>query len=106
MRDMLRDPIPGIMANPIGHDEDGMLEWRATILGPAGTLYANDLLVLSMKFPEEYPFMPPKVKFLTPITHPNVNSENGDIWLDILQPRGAWSPALTISKSAFLFVLY
>ena len=57
--------------------------------------FQGGLFFLSIHFPTDYPFKPPKVNFTTRIYHPNINS-NGSICLDIL--RDQWSPALTISK--------
>jgi len=63
--------------------------------GPVDTPYHGGIFNLEVAFPSDYPFKPPKVKFVTRVFHPNVNT-NGDICLDIL--RDNWSPALTISK--------
>jgi hypothetical protein len=50
---------------------------------------------------ETYPFDPPKVKFTTPIYHPNVSDEGG-ICLSILFKScswdNGWSPALSITS--------
>lgn len=45
-----------------------------------------------------YPMEPPKVRFVTPVYHPNIDAE-GRICLDILNPppKGAWKPSLNIS---------
>jgi len=39
---------------------------------------------LSLKFPVNYPYTAPTIKFTTPCFHPNVDSE-GNICLDILK---------------------
>ena len=38
-----------------------------------------------MKFPPDYPYSPPTVRFLTKVWHPNVY-ENGDLCISILHP--------------------
>uniref|UniRef100_A0A8B9VAE8 E2 ubiquitin-conjugating enzyme n=1 Tax=Anas zonorhyncha TaxID=75864 RepID=A0A8B9VAE8_9AVES len=74
-----------------------MFHWQATIMGPNDSPYQGGVFFLTIHFPTDYPFKPPKVAFTTRIYHPNINS-NGSICLDIL--RSQWSPALTISKDA------
>jgi ubiquitin-conjugating enzyme E2 D len=64
-------------------------------MGPPESPYQGGVFFLTIHFPTDYPFKPPKVAFTTRIYHPNINS-NGSICLDIL--RSQWSPALTISK--------
>lgn len=64
-------------------------------MGPSDSPFQSGVFFLDIKFPPDYPFKPPQVKFLTRIYHPNINNEGG-ICLDILKRQ--WSPALTISK--------
>ncbi|KAG6334963.1 hypothetical protein ID866_4119 [Astraeus odoratus] len=90
--DLGRDPPSSCSAGPTG---DNMFQWQATIMGPGDSPYAGGVFFLSISFPTDYPFKPPKVSFTTKIYHPNINA-NGSICLDIL--RDQWSPALTISK--------
>ncbi|MBA0612192.1 hypothetical protein Godav_012827 [Gossypium davidsonii] len=73
-----------------------MFHWQATIMGPSDSPYAGGVFLVTIHFPPDYPFKPPKVAFRTKVFHPNINS-NGSICLDILKEQ--WSPALTISKA-------
>ena len=75
--------------------DDDIYCWQATILGPEGSPYEGGVFYLRIEFPEDYPFKPPKVTFITKIYHCNINTA-GNICLDILKEQ--WSPALTISK--------
>jgi ubiquitin-conjugating enzyme E2 D/E len=69
--------------------------WRATLFGPAQSKIEGKEFDLELQFPNEYPYKPPKVRFLTPISNQHVSKE-GAICLDILDT--AWSPALTIDR--------
>ena len=92
LQDLGRDPPAQCSAGPVGDD---LFHWQATIMGPTESPYQGGVFFLTIHFPTDYPFKPPKVAFTTRIYHPNINS-NGNICLDIL--RSQWSPALTISK--------
>ena len=65
-------------------------------MGPEDTPFAGGVFFLTIHFPTDYPFKPPKLMFTTRIYHPNISSK-GSICLDILKEQ--WSPALTISKT-------
>lgn len=67
----------------------------AQIPGPSDSPYENGRFNLEIKITEEYPFEPPKIKFLTRIWHPNISSVTGYICLDILK-KDKWSPALSL----------
>ena len=58
--------------------------WRhliGTITGPEGTPYEGGVFDVDIIIPTEYPFEPPKMKFITKIWHPNVSSQTGAICL-------------------------
>ncbi|XP_041877668.1 ubiquitin-conjugating enzyme E2 D1 isoform X2 [Corvus kubaryi] len=92
LSDLQRDPPAHCSAGPVGDD---LFHWQATIMGPPDSAYQGGVFFLTVHFPTDYPFKPPKIAFTTKIYHPNINS-NGSICLDIL--RSQWSPALTVSK--------
>jgi len=92
-RDFFKDPPSNCSAGP--KNQDNMFRWQATIMGPADSPYSGGVFALDIEFPTEYPFKPPKIKFVTKIYHCNINDKGG-ICLDILKDN--WSPALTIAK--------
>jgi ubiquitin-conjugating enzyme E2 C len=71
----------GISAFPEG---DNIFCWKGTIKGSKDTVFEGTEYKLSLSFPNDYPFKPPKVKFETSCFHPNVDIY-GNICLDILQ---------------------
>ncbi|KAI0775591.1 ubiquitin-conjugating enzyme/RWD-like protein [Trametes elegans] len=65
--------------------------------GPEGTPYEGGRFQVDIQIPDNYPFQPVKMKFITKVYHPNVSSASGAICLDIL--KDAWSPVLTLKST-------
>ena len=62
-------PPDGITAGPV--NEDDLFLWEALIQGPEGTPYEGGVFPAELKFPKDYPLMPPTMKFQCDIWHPN-----------------------------------
>ena len=88
---ILEDPLDVCTAQPL--EDENLFLWVGCINGPRDSPYDGGVFYLDIKIPPTYPFKPPKVKFSTPIYHPNISRE-GVISLDILDQK--WCPALTI----------
>ncbi|AQZ09152.1 UBC11 (YOR339C) [Zygosaccharomyces parabailii] len=88
---LMMSPTPGLSAFPT--DEYDLKNWSAMIVGPEGTPYESLKFKLSLQFPDAYPYVAPKVKFVTPMWHPNVDM-SGNICLDILKDQ--WSAVYNV----------
>ena len=80
------DSTSGVIAAVASDDQrvPGKPGWRhlvGTITGPEGTAYEGGVFDVDILIPTEYPFEPPKMKFITKIWHPNVSSQTGAICL-------------------------
>jgi len=64
-----------------------LYEWEVIIIGPADTLYEGGIFRARLSFPEDYPLSPPKMRFITPMWHPNIYSD-GAVCISILHPPG------------------
>lgn len=53
-------------------NETNMSYWKVVMEGPKGTPYEKGTFVLSVSMSPSFPQIPPIVRFLTPILHPNV----------------------------------
>ena len=60
--------------------------------GPADTPYQGGHFTVQIQFPDAYPFVPPRTRFVTRVYHPNV-APDGQICVDVL--KDMWSPALS-----------
>eukprot|EP00760_Papus_ankaliazontas_P020319 PhM_4_TR1835/c0_g1_i1/m.49989/K10580/UBE2N, BLU, UBC13; ubiquitin-conjugating enzyme E2 N len=84
------EPVPGIQAAPT---RDNERYFMVVMQGPAQSPYEGGIFKLELFLPGDYPMVPPKVRFLTKIYHPNID-KLGRICLDVLKDK--WSPALQI----------
>lgn len=90
----LSNPNADIRLAPV---EGNLNNWRGTINGPHGTPFEGGRFELEVLVPSNYPLVPPNIRFITCIFHPNVHPKTGEICLDIL--KNAWSPAWTLQSA-------
>lgn len=72
-------------------------QWHAVIRGPPDSPYQDYLFTLQIDVTQEYPLVPPNIKFITRIFHPNIHFASGEICIDILKAR--WSPAWSLQAA-------
>lgn len=81
----------------VSQKDDKINFLQAAILGPDDTPYKNGTFHVEISIPDNYPFSPPSMRFLTKIYHPNID-DNGRICLDLIKmpPKGSWKPSISL----------
>ena len=85
-------PVFGAKVTQEGGD---LYKWKVVLPGPKGSAYEEGSFTLSFKFPDNYPFKCPDVKFITPMYHPNVKKDTGEICMDVF--ANSWAPTQKVS---------
>jgi ubiquitin-conjugating enzyme E2 R len=83
LKSIQEEPIEGFRVHLL--NDDNLFDWEVAIFGPPDTLYQAGYFKAHMRFPPDYPYSPPTVRFQTKVWHPNVY-ENGDLCISILHP--------------------
>ena len=83
--------------------ETDMTHVRAMIIGPSDTPYENGFYFFDLRFPDNYPWSPPKVKFITQDSNIRFNPNlyvDGKVCLSILGTWNGpeWSSCLTLNS--------
>ena len=91
-----KNPTDGWSGGP--ESENDLFHWLLILSGPDNSPYKGGRFYLSVNFPTDYPFNPPKCRFITRIYHPNITNEGIICKCCPLKELGNdWSPKLDIS---------
>ena len=95
----LTNEFKSLTTNPVCNSkvtqEGDLYKWKVVLPGPKGSAYEEGSFTLSFAFPDNYPFKCPDVKFITPMYHPNVKKDTGEICMDVF--ANSWSPTQKVS---------
>ncbi|KAI5359607.1 Putative ubiquitin-conjugating enzyme E2, ubiquitin-conjugating enzyme/RWD [Septoria linicola] len=77
--------IPGISVGLDSSSDSSIFSWTVMLMlsDEQDSLYGGGCFRAKLTFPPDYPHSPPKLKFETPIFHPNVYP-NGEVCISIL----------------------
>lgn len=64
-------------------NDNNMFKWNIIFNGPEDTPFEGGYFKATMEFPQNFPDDPPKMKFVTPMWHPNIY-EDGNVCISIL----------------------
>ena len=79
-----------VCGSKVFQQDGNLFKWKVILPGPKGSPYEEGSFNLSFEFPDNYPFKCPEVKFITPMYHPNVKKETGEICMDVF--ANSWAP--------------
>ena len=88
---LVSDPICGVK---IAKEDGNLYKWKVTLPGPKGSAYEDGLFNLSFDL-DNYPFKCPDIKSITPMYHPNIKKDTGEIGMEVFANN--WAPTSTIS---------
>eukprot|EP00768_Dysnectes_brevis_P006704 gnl/Dysnectes_brevis/538_a595_3708.p1 GENE.gnl/Dysnectes_brevis/538_a595_3708~~gnl/Dysnectes_brevis/538_a595_3708.p1 ORF type:complete len:167 (+),score=6.81 gnl/Dysnectes_brevis/538_a595_3708:696-1196(+) len=85
LKELQKEPLDGISTGLI--EDSDVFRWQVVMMGPQDTPYEGGCFKAILTFPEDYPNSPPKMRFTTPMYHPNIY-QDGTVCISILHPPG------------------
>lgn len=79
LKEVSKNDTSGVKATPVV--AENLRHLLGTVEGPSGTVYEGGVFEVDIEIGKQYPFEPPKMKFITKIYHPNISSQTGAICL-------------------------
>jgi ubiquitin-protein ligase len=80
----------------ITHNENNLRIWNVSMTTDVESVFGIKTYLLEVMLPDNYPFVPPVIRFITPIDLVCVNDQ-GYLILDLLLHK--WSPALGVAST-------
>ena len=77
-------------------NQTNIYEWKITLIGAKDTPYADGIFFIKLSFPQDYPDRAPRINFLTPIYHPNVNPSDGYVCVNFI--RNDWKKTTSVRE--------
>ncbi|KAH6601819.1 hypothetical protein BASA61_001712 [Batrachochytrium salamandrivorans] len=62
LAELARNPLPNVSVGPSSGDD--LTHWEGVVTGPVESPFSNGLFKITIDFPADYPFKPPKINFL------------------------------------------
>ena len=104
-----QDPNPNINIE----EPSNIFKWNFILIGPKDTPWEDEIYEGIIEFPQNYPFSPPIIRFVSNLYHPNIYKD-GKVCISILHEgvdefgyeasSERWSPCQTI-QTIFLSIL-
>ena len=85
LKDLAKHPVDGFSAG-LG-DEGDIFKWHIFIMGATDTIFEGGMFNATLEFPDDYPNMPPTMRFISEMWHPNIYKD-GKVCISILHPPG------------------
>lgn len=73
---------------------DNIYAWSVNIHSLNDSRHKGKNYEITITIPNNYPFIPPSIKFITPLSLDCINRRTGEFSIDLL--RDNWSPSLTV----------